>query len=278
MPLSYPEALHVCQEGIAKYAALRPELFRQLLSLKQQPGGPWRVQYKCDPSEGERELPVKFSHQTCTDIEFDGHAFNGIAVLRTPHAHEPFHDFTLLDSADNPPASGSEAGVNGMRLKFLLQQLLDTMKSLAGALMIIERHHDRAAVDTVPLSRLALALPVFPYWPRIKGMEQADFDQIIANEKPLLNEALLTLHRLRLGAESAGAGGSAKPGGPIEGDWLIPMPLAEMANRLGNIGTKKVKALLKPYGLKKHAGNRQLWTVRLDAMPQNQRKKLEAVK
>ncbi|HOA75965.1 MAG TPA: hypothetical protein PL151_19535 [Phycisphaerae bacterium] len=51
------------------------------------------------------------------------------------------------------------------------------------------------------------------------------------------------------------------------GDWLTPpISLADMANRLGNIGRRKARSTLKQYGLKP-AGNRQLWTVRLDEMP-----------
>lgn len=52
------------------------------------------------------------------------------------------------------------------------------------------------------------------------------------------------------------------------GNWLRPMSLADMSNRLGNCGRRKVRTMLEPYGLKQ-AGNRQSWTCRLDDMPPN---------
>lgn len=57
------------------------------------------------------------------------------------------------------------------------------------------------------------------------------------------------------------------------GEWLMPpMSLAEMANRVGNSDTRKIKALLTPHGLQKYpASNRQSWTVRIDLMPQTLR-------
>jgi hypothetical protein len=61
-------------------------------------------------------------------------------------------------------------------------------------------------------------------------------------------------------------------------DWLTPpLSLADLANRLGNIGTKKTKTVLKLYQLK-NAGNRQLWTVCFDSMPPNMRAKIEGTK
>jgi hypothetical protein len=71
-----------------------------------------------------------------------------------------------------------------------------------------------------------------------------------------------------------------KPGSKIlvslgaKEQWLIPTTLADLANRLGNIGTKKARTILKPYGLKA-CGNRQSFSVRLDGMPTNIRTKLE---
>jgi len=61
---------------------------------------------------------------------------------------------------------------------------------------------------------------------------------------------------------------------PTTGEWLTPVSLIDIANRLGNIGLQKARTMLKRYGLKP-AGNRQLWTVRLDTMPTNIRSKLE---
>jgi hypothetical protein len=59
----------------------------------------------------------------------------------------------------------------------------------------------------------------------------------------------------------------------VDGQWLIPTSLADLANRLANMSVRKVKSYLKQYGLKE-AGNRQLWTVRLDLLPSNVREQL----
>jgi hypothetical protein len=64
------------------------------------------------------------------------------------------------------------------------------------------------------------------------------------------------------------------PATPPEGAWLLPMSLQDIANRLGNVGLSKAKSMLMPYDLK-NAGNRQLWTCRLDTMPKNMRERLE---
>jgi len=61
---------------------------------------------------------------------------------------------------------------------------------------------------------------------------------------------------------------------PSAGDWLMATTLADMANRLGNVGIKKARTMLKGYDLKQ-AGNRQSFTCRLDTMPPNMRAKLE---
>jgi len=57
-------------------------------------------------------------------------------------------------------------------------------------------------------------------------------------------------------------------------EWLHPTSLVDMANRLGNVGVRKIRTMLKPYELKS-AGNRQTWTVRIDTMPKNMREALE---
>jgi hypothetical protein len=54
------------------------------------------------------------------------------------------------------------------------------------------------AANAEPLTRLANSLPPFPYWPSLKGMVKADWDHLLATERPLLDEALLSLHRIRL--------------------------------------------------------------------------------
>ena len=194
----FTEQLRLIDDAIGKYAALRPKLFQQVLSLKNLPGGPWRIQYKRDPAKGDPSLPVKYSH-FIADMKADlkGGTLNGMAAVRKPETYADFHDFALLDPAGNGPADGSDAQAVELRLKFLLEELLKTMKALAGGLAWMEAHSRSLAVDTMPLSRLALALPVFPYWQATKGMTQGDYDRIIAEEKPLLDEARLTLHRLK---------------------------------------------------------------------------------
>lgn len=76
--------------------------------------------------------------------------------------------------------------------------------------------------------------------------------------------------------EKARCASMADPVGSPEGEWLIPTSLAKIANRLGNVASKKAKSILKPYGLRRHGANRQLWTVRLDRMSPNMRARLEA--
>lgn len=81
-------------------------------------------------------------------------------------------------------------------------------------------------------------------------------------------------------AVEAGGGGEALPaaGAAPAGEWLSPpVPLAVLANRLGNITTKNARSILKPHGLK-NAGNRQLWKVRLDGMDDRMRRQVEGRK
>lgn len=82
--------------------------------------------------------------------------------------------------------------------------------------------------------------------------------------------------RVRLRMAVARTGHAARPIAPANAgeEWLVPgRPLADLANRLGNIGPKKARTALLPYGLR-NAGNRQLWTCRLDSMPASMREKL----
>lgn len=59
------------------------------------------------------------------------------------------------------------------------------------------------------------------------------------------------------------------------GRWLFPpTTLVELRLRLGLSSEKKVKACLKRFGLRV-AGNRQLWTVKLDGMDQDMERKLK---
>lgn len=74
-------------------------------------------------------------------------------------------------------------------------------------------------------------------------------------------------------AGNPGSRSEPSPPLPPEGEWHPGFSLADAANRLGNVGRGKAKTILTPYGLRQ-SGNRQTWTVRLDAMPKNLRDKL----
>lgn len=91
-------------------------------------------------------------------------------------------------------------------------------------------------------------------------------------------ELVLLLERWRAAVGAGAPADDERPGAKtpaaVDGDWLTPMPLVELANRLGNIGTRKARSILKPHGLK-NAGNRQLWTVRLDGMTAEMVRKLK---
>lgn len=61
-----------------------------------------------------------------------------------------------------------------------------------------------------------------------------------------------------------------------EGEWLVPgLSLKNLANRLGNVGNRKAKTMLKPFGLCPFGSTGQLWTVRLDKMYPNMREMIE---
>ncbi len=66
------------------------------------------------------------------------------------------------------------------------------------------------------------------------------------------------------------------PAPRIEGEWSAPMTKAEMARRItGNrkARAREVEAILVSYGIKNLSGNK--WSVRLDGMDSNTRKKIE---
>jgi hypothetical protein len=191
----------VCAEAIEKYSILRPELFNELVVFGRLPGGPWRIQFKRDPLKGDSSISPRFSHHVGKiSTEGDDLPFEGVGVIRTPETYAPFHDLTLLDPADKPPEAETDAEASQPRFEFLLHQLLENMKVLAKSLEEVQRlaMAEGLNVDTTPLTKLALHLPVFPYWVRTKGMTKADYDIILHDEKPLLEDALLALRRLKL--------------------------------------------------------------------------------
>jgi hypothetical protein len=185
-----------CDEGIGRYAALRPELFRQLLLV---PKG-WRIQYKRDPSKGDPSLPATITYHTAIVSELGGQPFNGIASIIKPETYADFHDFALLDQDGNGTMPSTDDATVEMRLAFLLEQLLDAMRVLAGGLPFIEREAKVLGLqtDTTALAELAIQLPVFPYWPKLKGMTRQDYEKIVSDEKPILDAARLALHRILL--------------------------------------------------------------------------------
>ena len=144
--------------------------------------------------------------------ELAGQPFEGIATVAKPETWRAFHDFVLLDPADKGPPPGTTLAAVEMRLAFLLGELLEAVKVLAATLPAIQRQAGAAGlgVDTTALARLDLHLPVFPYWPRSPDqMSEADFDQVLADERPLLDDALLVLRRLRVAQPLARAIASA---------------------------------------------------------------------
>jgi hypothetical protein len=203
--LSLVNVITSCADSIEKYAALRQELFRSLLELRELPGGPWRIQYKRDPAKGDTSIPTKVTHQTgAVTFKVEGQPFEGVGVIRQPETYAPFHDFALLNPENKRPEPETTPATSELRLEFLLQQMLDNMKVLARSLEDLQRLalSQKFEVDTTALARLAVHLPVFPYWVRTKGMTKADYDRTLAEERPHIQAALVTLHQLRLRSSS----------------------------------------------------------------------------
>jgi hypothetical protein len=214
-PPSLLEVIFHCGEAVKKHGALRPRLFDTLLLL---PNG-WAIRYKRVAAKGEPLLPAKVTHHTAILHELAGQPFNGIATVAQLETFAPFQDFEVLDPDGNRPIPETEPATVEMRLAFLLRELLENMKVLVGSLAIVESEaaSHRWATDTTPLSRLAEALPVFPYWPRVNDRSRSYYDGILAEEKPLLNEALLALRRLSLDVQTHGEerSGGTTPKGPL---------------------------------------------------------------
>jgi hypothetical protein len=192
---SLPDAARAVSYALGQYSALRPALFRELATM---PKG-WQIQYRRDPAEGVAGVPVKWSHAVSTDFKVAGMELEaGVATIDTPETYAPFHDFKLLDADGTGATPGTVIEKTQMRLSLLLEKLLQAATLLAGGFAFIETQAPNigARVDITPLSRLAVHLPVFPYWTTLRGMTQADWDGITAEEKPLLDDARVTLHRL----------------------------------------------------------------------------------
>jgi hypothetical protein len=192
-----------CEQALRRYTEYRPALFRHLLLV---PKG-WRITYVRDPRKGDRSLPVKFTDHVSTDIKLEGLSLDCILNITIPENYAPF-DFALQDSQGNTTKPNTEAAVVEFQLEILLQKILDVMKVFAGNLPIIEQEAKarNLQTDTTALSRLNISLPVFPYWPTsnwptLSALTQAYCDKIIAEEKPLLDDARLILHRLGMDAE-----------------------------------------------------------------------------
>jgi predicted DNA-binding protein (UPF0251 family) len=193
-PYTLLDVISCCTDAVRKYAALRTELFQQLMRL---PSG-WGLRYRRDSTQGEPLLPPRVTQHTATISELGGQPFEGIAAFTMLETYAPFSEFEVLSPDGKRATSGTEPAILEMRLGFLLRELLDNMKVLAGSLAIIEREAgpQRWSTDTTPLSHLAEELPVFPYWPKIDRRSKSYFDGILAEEKPRLDAARLSLRLL----------------------------------------------------------------------------------
>ncbi len=197
--------IRIADEAIGQYAALRAAIFRELVAMRALGTG-WKIQYERDPAEGDVTIPAKWTYHTTTGpIIINGQVLNGIGRIKEPETYAPIKSFDFLDANDRTPEPESEAAAAESRLLFLLNATLGEVKALAGALPAIqhEAKQRNLTTDTESLARLDLQMPVFPYWPRApKEMTQADFDRILSDEKPLLDDARLTLHRVSIEATS----------------------------------------------------------------------------
>lgn len=196
---AFQERVRACQNAIDGYAALRPAIFAELALV---PKG-WIVRFSRDPARGDPDLPVRWTQHVVTNFKIGNLPIEaGIATVHQPETYAPFSDFQILNPDGERLPADSEIGHVEMRLPLLLERMLEVMKVLAGTLRQIE--HDAAALrlstDTTSLSRLDLHLPSFPYWPYDRKREERD--QLIADEKPLLDAARLTLRRLSVEANA----------------------------------------------------------------------------
>ncbi|MGC4033576.1 MAG: hypothetical protein QM754_17960 [Tepidisphaeraceae bacterium] len=189
-----------CDQSIREYRALREELFNQLQLL---PKG-WQVRYKRNPAKGDATLPVRTVYQTTTSFTLNSFPISGVAKIETPETYAPFSDFELVDPEGRSARPASEEHVVEARIEFLLNQLLIQVKSIVGAIHVIERGAKRRGLssDVSPLSELWLRLPVFPYWPTLKAMTKEKWDAILEDEKRILEKACEAIHQLLVELES----------------------------------------------------------------------------
>jgi hypothetical protein len=111
----------------------------------------------------------------------------------------------LIGPDGNRPEQDTPEYDTEYKLLILLRDMLDNVKELTLGLLWMEREPAKRGIttDTTPLSRLYQALPAFPYWPRDRQLAPEKFaEKILAEETPLLDNALLALRRMAIEDEN----------------------------------------------------------------------------
>lgn len=252
-------------DAVGKYAALRPELLRQVIAIREQPGGPWKIQYKRASDKADHSLPPKVTHHAITAGKVDLQTPEPLVIdvnaghMQQVDRYAPMESFAVLDALGNPPEPETQAKCIQFRIEFLLRELLAAVKAIVGGLIQLEQVAIAFSIDATALSRLNLELPVFPYWPRISGVTQQDFDRLIADEKVLLDAAKLAMHRLEIEVRSWLGGRAPWPEGEVlwAQPWgepgpaycerkpdgtMMPLPLHDQ-KRLEAVGFEKVQMI-----------------------------------
>ncbi|NLE61003.1 MAG: hypothetical protein GX616_21870 [Planctomycetes bacterium] len=141
------------------------------------------------------------------------------------------------------------------------------VETICSALYQLDLAASRPSIEVVRVRSTDLAEATRRVWRRLAAHA--------ATSPDLLTKALASEGRAMASAsqrEAAPTVTATAAQAMLEGEWLTPgRSLIDLANRLGNVGRKKARTMLNPYGLQNVNDNRQMWTVRLDAMPRNMR-------
>jgi hypothetical protein len=211
------EAASQCLAFINQYGTAHAALVRQSLAMKDVPGGPWRGYFARDG--GENGIGYHLSGAGIIS-EVDGRAvIKGSGILCADNPHAAFHDFRLIDPNGDPPSAGSEAEAEQVKYEFYLHRTRDMVEGLRAVLPTIESLHVEE-VETVALTQMRLALPEPPYIPvqamthtvdattshglpatitattNRRGLPSDQWEQYLADEQALIEDARLVLHRL----------------------------------------------------------------------------------
>ncbi len=183
--------------SILAYGALRKALLEHLPGLKNLPGGPWRIEYKRDPSEGDLELHPQWSVDVASVTEFAGQPFTGSAIIHVPETYAPFKEFRFLDADGNSPQQTSEAFKTEMTIEFLLTELLSAVKSLVDGLAAIETISRtlQSKTDLSPLIKLRVQMPPFPYWPDLR-LPAERYAELLEVESSIIEKARSVLQAI----------------------------------------------------------------------------------